>query len=189
MFGSCFRTLAVILASNFHSNLVTLVTHLLHFFFFFFSAFFFFFAGRRTTWWPYRRALLGQESKRVTVGEVMAKSRDRRARLFRVQMSTGAAGRLGRARRGQRPPARPEPLRPAGQSLERGGPSRLGMAYPAREVVDVKRPRPAAGGLSVGAHELGPQRLVQSQDRAARPTSGSLHDDHPDSGHGPGPGR
>lgn len=84
-----------------------------------------------------QKALLGQESKRMTVGEVMAKSRDRRARLFRVQMSTGRLDDwdVPGEERG-RPLTRTASA--GGRSLERGGPSRLGMAYPAREVVDVK---------------------------------------------------
>ncbi|KAL8583853.1 hypothetical protein ACOMHN_040322 [Nucella lapillus] len=36
-----------------------------------------------------QKSLVGQEAKRMTVREVMANSRNRRARLFRVQMSTG----------------------------------------------------------------------------------------------------
>ncbi|KAL8583857.1 hypothetical protein ACOMHN_040326 [Nucella lapillus] len=36
-----------------------------------------------------QKSLVGQEAKRMTVREVMANSRNRRARLFRMQMSTG----------------------------------------------------------------------------------------------------
>ncbi|XP_070180463.1 serine/arginine repetitive matrix protein 1-like [Littorina saxatilis] len=82
-----------------------------------------------------QKSLLGKETKRMTVGEVMAKSRDRRARLFRVQMSLGRQDDLdvpGEDRR--RPLTR---TASAGErSLERGGPSRLGMGPP-RSVVEI----------------------------------------------------
>ncbi|KAL8564273.1 hypothetical protein ACOMHN_050884 [Nucella lapillus] len=78
-----------------------------------------------------QKSLLGKEAKRMTVGEVMAKSRDRRARLFRVQVSTGRLDDWdipGEQR--LRPSTRATSA--GARSLER--PSRLGMN---RRAVDV----------------------------------------------------
>lgn len=110
----------------------------------------------------------------MTVGEVMAKSRDRRARLFRVQMSTGRLDDwdVPGEERG-RPPTRAASA--GGRSLERGGLSRLGMAGPVREVIDVNVPQrvdsPAPGARRSGDTALSRAKTAPPSRPQGRSTS------------------
>ncbi|KAK7506861.1 hypothetical protein BaRGS_00001712 [Batillaria attramentaria] len=128
-----------------------------------------------------QKSLLGHDTKRMTVNEVMAKSRDRRARLFRVQAASGRLDDWEIPGENRRPPTRATSA--GGRSFERGpsrlerGPSRLERG-PSRLALGVTEERNRTPSPNPGAAkpviDVTIQKRDDTPDGARRPQGGQL---------------